>query len=111
MMRPTWIRWPVNREVAMQLAIRLVAALIAAAATTAAAEAEFDVFRYEVKADDAERFAELFRRTQGHPTAEQIARHYLQGAGPGVAIFTPGRIENARHGDPRQAQHDRCCLP
>lgn len=79
----------------MQLGIRLVVGLVASAVTAYPAHAEFDVFQYEVQAADAERFAELFRRTQGRPTADQIAQDYLQGADRGVAIFTPGRIENA----------------
>jgi hypothetical protein len=78
-------------------AIRLVAGLLASAVNAGGARAEFDVFQYAVQATDAERFAELFRQTRGHPTADEIARHYLQGAGRGVAIFTPGRIENAEH--------------
>lgn len=79
----------------MQFALRLIAGLLASVVTAAGARAEFDVFQYEVRADDAERFAELFRRTQGRPTAAQIAHGYLQGADRGVAIFTPGRIESA----------------
>lgn len=74
--------------------------MLIAAATLSIAPAvagEFDVFRYEVQARDADRFAELFRETQGRPTAEQISQHYLQGAGRGVEIFTPGRIEDAEH--------------
>jgi hypothetical protein len=83
----------------MQLEIRGFPALIAVAtlANASAAAAGLDVFQYEVQSRDAERFAELFRQTDGHPTADQIARHYLQGAGRGVEIFTPGRIEDAAH--------------
>lgn len=44
---------------------------------------------------DADRFAALFRETGGKPTAEQIQKRYLDGAGAGVAIFTPNRIESA----------------
>jgi hypothetical protein len=44
---------------------------------------------------DAERFATLFRETGGKPTADQIQKRYLDGAGDGVRIFTPNRIENA----------------
>ena len=44
---------------------------------------------------DADRFATLFRETGGKPTADQIQKRYLDGAGDGVRIFTPNRIENA----------------
>lgn len=83
----------------MQVTARILSLLIAAAALGigSAVAAEFDVFQYEVQARDAERFAELFRQSQGHPTAEQISQHYLQGAGRGVEIFTPGRIQDAEH--------------
>ncbi len=83
----------------MQIIAPLFSMLMAAAilGIGSAVAAEFDVFQYEVQARDAERFAELFRQTQGRPTAEQISQHYLQGAGRGVEIFTPGRIEDAEH--------------
>lgn len=79
----------------MQFLIRPVAVLLVSVVASAGARAEFDVFQYQIQAADADRFAELFRRTQGHPTADQIARQYLEGAGRGVVIFTPGRIESA----------------
>jgi hypothetical protein len=44
---------------------------------------------------DADRFAALFQATGGKPTAAQLQSAYLDGAGRGVAIFTPNRIENA----------------
>lgn len=79
----------------MRFFMRPIAVLLVSVVASTGARAEFDVFQYEVQAADADRFAEMFRRTQGHPTTDQIARHYLQGAGRGVAIFTPGRIESA----------------
>jgi hypothetical protein len=83
----------------MQFTARSFPALIAAAtlSISPAVAAEFDVFQYEVQARDAERFARLFEETHGRPTADQIARHYLQGAGRGVEVFKPGRIEDAAH--------------
>lgn len=83
----------------MQSTARSFPAFVAAAtlSISPALAAEFDVFQYEVQARDAERFARLFNETHGRPTADQIARQYLQGAGRGVAVFTPGRIEDAAH--------------
>jgi hypothetical protein len=83
----------------MQITAPLFSMLMAAAilGIGSAVAADFDVFQYEVGTRDAERFAELFRQTQGRPTAEQISQHYLHGAGRGVEIFTPGRIKDAEH--------------
>jgi hypothetical protein len=82
-------------QTTVQFLFRSAAVLFASLVTIEGAQADFDIFRYEIQAADADRFAELFRRTDGQPTAEQIERHYLQGAGRGVEIFTPGRIRNA----------------
>ena len=56
-----------------------------------------DPLTVAVQTEDAERFAELFARTDGRPTAEQLQRDYLTPAGPGIAIFTPNRIVDARN--------------
>jgi threonine dehydrogenase-like Zn-dependent dehydrogenase len=50
-----------------------------------------------INTQDAERFARLFTATQGHPTAEQIQKDYLDPGSYGVTVFTPGRITDARH--------------
>ncbi|WP_381424818.1 hypothetical protein [Sphingorhabdus arenilitoris] len=44
---------------------------------------------------DAERFAAVFARSGGKPDAASLQRDYLNGAGRGVEVFMPGRIENA----------------
>jgi hypothetical protein len=49
----------------------------------------------EVQTEDARRFAEVFLAADGRPTAAQLQRGYLDGAGRGVEVFTPGRIRNA----------------
>lgn len=54
-----------------------------------------DPLAVEVRLEDVERFAELFRRTQGHPTADQIQHEYLDPGSYGISIFTPNRIANA----------------
>jgi hypothetical protein len=59
--------------------------------------AEFDIFDYQLQARDAGRFAELFARTSGTPSAQQLQQSYLDGSTRGVSIFTPGRIESAEH--------------
>lgn len=57
--------------------------------------APVDPLTIEIGQTDADRFATLFRETGGKPTAEQVQKRYLDGAGDGVRIFTPDRIENA----------------
>ena len=44
---------------------------------------------------DAQRFAELWKRTGGQPSAAQIQSDYIQSGGHGVRIFTPNRIIDA----------------
>jgi hypothetical protein len=57
--------------------------------------APVDALTVTIDQTDADRFAKLFRETGGRPTADQIQKRYLDGAGDGVRIFTPNRIENA----------------
>jgi hypothetical protein len=57
--------------------------------------APVDPLTVAIDQTDADRFAALFRETGGKPTAAQIQKGYLDGAGDGVRIFTPNRIENA----------------
>jgi hypothetical protein len=56
-----------------------------------------DPLAVSIDTSDATRFAALFRETAGKPTARQIEKSYLDGAGAGVAIFTPNRIESAQN--------------
>ncbi len=67
---------------------------------------------------DAKRFAEVFAKTGGKPTAADLQKGYLDKAGPGVQKFTPYRIENANNlanaiaADPqRYAYAIKTCLP
>jgi hypothetical protein len=69
--------------------------LAAALLATPLQAAPVDPLTVTIDQTDAERFAKLFRETGGKPTAEQIQKRYLDGAGDGVRIFTPYRIENA----------------
>jgi len=54
-----------------------------------------DPLTVEIQARDAQRFAAVFMAADGHPSAEQLQRGYLDGAGPGVPVFMPGRIRSA----------------
>ena len=54
-----------------------------------------DPLTAQINTADAERFAKLFNGTSGKPTAAQIQKEYLTGAGRGVEIFTPYRITDA----------------
>ena len=77
-----------------------------------------DALTATIHAEDADRFAALFARTGGKPTAAQLQRDYLDKGSNGVAVFTPGRIENAGHlaaaiaaKPERYAKAIRICLP
>lgn len=54
-----------------------------------------DPLNAEIQFQDAKRFARAFKEHGGKLDAAQIQKLYLDGSGPGVAIFTTGRIENA----------------
>lgn len=54
-----------------------------------------DPLSARVQSDDAERFARLFKA--GSLTPEALQAGYLDGAGRGVVVFTPHRIQNARN--------------
>lgn len=66
-----------------------------AARSQPVAPAPVDPFAISIDQRDADRFAALMRETGDRPTAEQVQVRYLDGAGQGVAVFMPGRIENA----------------
>jgi hypothetical protein len=77
-----------------------------------------DPLAARVDATDARRFAKLFAASGGRPSAASLQAGYLAGAGRGVEIFTPGRIETAENlaaavaADPdRYAYAIRTCLP
>src|SRR3954468_8936583 len=77
-----------------------------------------DPLTVKVDVSDAERFAALWNKTGGHPTAAQLDAEYIQGGGNGVKLFTPLRDlrgatiqpEIAKHGDWYE-QAIRKCLP
>lgn len=52
---------------------------------------------YSVRTEDARRFAALFEASAGKPTAEELQKEYLDGAGRGVAVFTPYRIRDSHN--------------
>lgn len=54
-----------------------------------------DPLTVSMHTEDADRFAALFARTGGKPTAEQIQAEYLDGGSYGIEVFTRGRIRNA----------------
>jgi len=54
-----------------------------------------DPLTAEVETQDADRFAALYERTGGKPTAEQIQREYIEPGSYGVHVFTPHRIVDA----------------
>ncbi|WP_265570121.1 hypothetical protein [Sphingomicrobium nitratireducens] len=58
--------------------------------------ARVDPLTVRLELDDAERFAELMEG-DAVPDAAVIRSRYLEQGGEAIAIFTPGRIENADH--------------
>lgn len=94
----------------------LAAPLALAIASTGLAQIDPLTARADVK--DAERFAAAFLRAGGTPDAATLQRDYLDGAGRGVAIFTPHRIKTAvnlaravRANRARYAYAIETCLP
>lgn len=54
-----------------------------------------DPLTAEIELADVDRFATLFERSEGSPTAEQLQAEYLDRGSRGVEIFTPNRIIDA----------------
>lgn len=81
----------INKQIGKTLLL-CVAALSAGAASAAGV----DPLTADIDARDALRFAALMK-DGALPTAEVLQRDYLDGAGPGVKVFTPGRIVSAEH--------------
>lgn len=73
----------------------MLGAALAALLATATPPPPVDPLLVTIEADDADRFARLFERTGGKPTAEQIQKDYLDPGSYGVHVFTPNRIESA----------------
>ena len=100
---------------------RLASALLASpllAAAPAGRPPAADPLTASVHSEDADRFASLFAKTGGKPTATQVQRDYLDKGSFGIGVFTPGRIVDADHlakaiaGDPgAYARAIKTCLP
>lgn len=86
-----------NRRHPVAALRRAAAALACFGMLCAMAEPAIDPLAITVELEDAERFAQLFRSSEGAPTAEALQVQYLDPAGRGVEIFTPYRIRNAQH--------------
>jgi len=91
---------------------------VSALSMAAPSFAATDPLTVTIETRDAERFATLFLRSRGKLDADMLQREYLDGAGRGVEIFTPFRIENATNlakavrADPeRYAYAIKTCLP
>jgi len=96
----------------------VMSALLAGACCIEAGAAPPEPLSTRIDMQDAERFAAVFRSSGGKPTAAQLQAGYLNGAGRGVAIFTPGRIEDANNlaaAVAKESEHYRhaidTCLP
>ena len=77
------------------IATPILAAAIVLASTSAAA---VQVDPLTVKVDDTavQRFAKLWRATNGRPTAAQLQAQYLDNGGRAIEVFTPNRIGDAK---------------
>ncbi|PHV07975.1 hypothetical protein CSQ96_08845 [Janthinobacterium sp. BJB412] len=79
----------------MKMKIRNVLLAVAMLWTSAVLAAGVDPLAADIGARDALRFANLMK-DGAVPTADILQREYLDGAGPGVKIFTPMRIVDAQ---------------
>lgn len=70
---------------------------VAAAILSTATHAQTDALKARVISEDADRFAALFKASDGAPTADALRREYLDPATRGVEIFTPYRIVDAEN--------------
>lgn len=77
------------------MTILMAAALAVAAEGQRSPPPPADPLTVTIETEDADRFAALFDRTKGRPTAEQLQRDYLDPGSYGVQVFTPDRIQNA----------------
>lgn len=75
----------------------LLATLAALMTAAPAVPAPADPLTVSIETEDADRFATMFNRTNGHPTAEQIQREYLDKGSYGLSVFIPNRIVDAGH--------------
>ena len=73
----------------------MLSVLLGALLATATPPPPVDPLLVTIEAEDADRFARLFERTGGKPSAEQIQKNYLDPGSYGVHVFTPNRIESA----------------
>ncbi|MEG3168651.1 hypothetical protein U1737_10690 [Sphingomonas sp. LB3N6] len=94
----------------------LALALLPAAATNHPPPA--DPLTATIHTEDADRFAGLYAKTKGKPTAAQLKRDYLDKGSFGIGVFTPGRIVDAdtlaraiAANPTRYAQAIKTCLP
>ena len=76
------------------LRLRALAGLLALSLASAA-HAQVDPLTVRVDDSAAQRFAKLWRSTNGKPTAAQIQAGYLAQGGRGIEVFTPNRIVSA----------------
>ena len=81
--------------------IATAAALMMTSLVTATAEPPVpppaDPLTAIIHTEDVKRFAEVFAARNGHPTAAQLQKEYLDPGSYGVHVFTPGRIIDAGH--------------
>lgn len=103
---------------AKALSILLLAVGLATGGVLAAEVPGVDPLAARIEATDARRFARLFVDSGGQPSASALQSGYLSGAGRGVEIFTPGRIEDAENlsravaQEPARYAHAiKTCLP
>ena len=81
------------------------AGLAGAATAETASPPPADPLTAIIHTEDAERFAALWRATNGKPTAEQLQRDYVDKGSYGISVFTPGRINDGENLAQRIARH------
>lgn len=77
------------------VSFRGLVALVALASLASTANAQVDPLTATVDERAAQRFAQVWRASEGTPTAAEIQAGYLDDGGRAIEVFTRGRIQNA----------------
>lgn len=102
----------------MKMLVTIIAPVLLTAQSAPPVPLAPDPLTITVETADADRFALLFKATNGRPSAERLQRSYLDPGSDGVRVFTPDRIVDARHLAEAVAKHPEryakaidTCLP
>lgn len=92
-----WHHKPVSFAAAAGSLLAIITLMVSSPvnATESTPPSPADPLTVAIETGDADRFAALYERTGGKPTAEQLQRDYIDVGSYGVHVFTPNRIVSA----------------